>query len=357
MRRIAVLGDIILDQTTTVRTLGVSKENDAVVVAKEVDRSYNLGGAANVAANCKSLGGDPVLLGCANNIPLTHLVRDANITWVADRGAEGRTPIKNRIVTADGHYLLRLDKEDCPHGYGDEFWTAGRGGTYGMWINEALKMPDKPIFCLVDYDKGFLSTAACKYLMWQFNSIHESFKFPVIVDPGRNGNWGKYGSPRTIFRANMHQAMQHYVRNIRGGMTCPYDSVEQLDTLQSKDFYETAARRVAWNLVEGETAFKYVVLTLGPAGIVVADKEGNTFYHGGVRVERGDPCGAGDTVTAAMAVTLARMENPEDWGAITAAVSVASKASRIAVTKRGVYAVTKGDMGWLEARTEAPATT
>ena len=348
MRRIAIFGDIVLDKTTTVRTVGVSKENDAVVVAREQDHAYNLGGAANVAHNCRTLGGDPVLLGCTNSRHVCELVTQSRLPLVADRGAVGNTPVKNRVVTVDGHYLLRLDAEDARHGHPDEFWTAGRGGTYGMWLLEGLKLDPKPVFCLVDYDKGFFSRAACKHIMWQLNSIHESFKFPVIVDPGRNGSWDKFGSPRTIFRANLHQAMQHYVRNIRPGMRPPVDSVDRIGTVQPKEVYEQAARAVAWNLVEAETPFAFVVLTLGAGGVVVADPKGESYYHQGAPVERGDPCGAGDTVTAGMAVTLARTENPLDWGSISAAVAVGDKAARVAVTKRGVYAVTKGDMGWLE---------
>src|SRR5437762_4514769 len=61
-RRIAVLGDCMLDRYLWGRVDRISPEAPVPVV--EVEReSVSLGGAGNVAANLAALGAEPVLLG------------------------------------------------------------------------------------------------------------------------------------------------------------------------------------------------------------------------------------------------------------------------------------------------------
>src|SRR5437667_9499227 len=61
-RRILVLGDLMLDRYLWGRVDRISPEAPVPVV--EIEReSFTLGGAANVAANLKALGAEPVLLG------------------------------------------------------------------------------------------------------------------------------------------------------------------------------------------------------------------------------------------------------------------------------------------------------
>src|SRR5207249_8610991 len=61
-RPIAVLGDVMLDRYLWGRADRISPEAPAPGV--EIEReSFTLGGAANVAANLKALGAEPVLLG------------------------------------------------------------------------------------------------------------------------------------------------------------------------------------------------------------------------------------------------------------------------------------------------------
>jgi len=334
MRRIVVIGDVMLDQTTWVRVRGVSPENDAVVVAVEDQVTYNLGGAANVAHNCKTLGNDVVLLGFNTNPVVDTLIAQAGISNCIVRPKSGDTPVKNRFVTRDGHYLLRVDREKTPFSQENAFKY---GTCISDKIEELLHTRDvpQPVVCLVDYDKGALDHESIKTLMYWFNAVHESFDFPIIVDPGRYGSWSRYGSPRTVFRANLLQASKFVKQDLTGFK------------FKGREGYETALHIVRRTLAAEHIDFRYVVLTLGAGGIIAGGKfKEQVHFQEANPVDLPDPCGAGDTVTAAIAVTMAFAEKCGDWHALMAGVSVATKAARIAVVNRGVYAVTRGDMGW-----------
>lgn len=355
-RRIVVLGDVMLDQVTRVKVRGVSPENTAVVVARHDSVGYSLGGAANVARCVKALGEDPILYGFNSDRRVEHLTYAEKIVHHFVRPAHGHTPIKNRVVTRDGHYLLRLDDEAEFFGQPDEWWAAG-GDYVGGGIKTLLfEREVKPVLCLVDYDKGCLTRAAAKCIMYHVNSVHESWRFPVIVDPGRNEGWEKYGSDRTIFRANLHQAMQLFVRSMAApGAVPPYPADFDPAARHDEKTYLDIAQRVALTLKAAGIAYAYLVLTLGPGGLVLIRRDhGLTMYKPTAAVAVADACGAGDAVTAAMAVILAGEENPLDWHAVTAAVQTAERAASIAVRMPGVYAVTKEDMGWCTTTPTSP---
>lgn len=355
-RKIVVVGDVMLDKYTRVRTTGVSKENTAVVVAREEAVDYGLGGAANVARGVQALGGRVTLLGFNSDRRVTHLVDAAKLHYLFDHPPSGQTPVKNRIVTRDGHYMLRLDEESGFFGRPPDWWRAGGGHLGDAFKNlvfPANRNEPKPVVCLVDYDKGCLTTPAAGCFLFHVNQVTEHVTFPVIVDPGRHGFWDKFSSPRTVFRANLYQAVQHYARNSHNvGSLSPVPDDFDPGELHPQQVYEMAAHAVCNNLRRAATQFAFLVLTLGPGGLIVADREADKlFYKPAPQVAVADTCGAGDAVTAAMAVILAGEEFPLTWDAMTAAVQAAGNAAAIAVRKPGVYAVTREDMGWY-ARTE-----
>ncbi len=355
VRPIVIIGDVILDKTTTVKVRGISPEHDTVLVTQETGVSYNLGGAANVARNCKTLGADPLLLGFNTHPEVTRLLDKDDIpydlTWVGNAD----TPIKNRIVTEAGHYIVRIDHEDKAFGLGADFWTDGGG--IGRTVHVTLSNPGNdpehviPVFCLVDYNKGCLTRSAVKCLMWKFNQIHESFDFPIIVDPGRQGHWNHYGSRRTVFKVNLDQVMQHYRKSASwNGMHIPYPEEFDPNGLYDRQTYMDIADRVRLNLIADKTQFRTLLVTCGPGGIVAIDhdcREMVQHFHA-VPYKNPDVCGAGDSVMAAIAEMYSRNPEPKfhDWSLVTAACYNGIRAGFAAVRNRGVYAVTREDMGW-----------
>src|SRR5688572_649598 len=61
-KRVIVLGDIMLDQFIWGKVRRVSPEAPVPVV-EVANETHMLGGAGNVAANIRALGGDPILIG------------------------------------------------------------------------------------------------------------------------------------------------------------------------------------------------------------------------------------------------------------------------------------------------------
>ena len=78
-RRVAVLGDLMLDRYLWGRVERISPEAPVPVV--EIEReSASLGGAGNVAANLAALGALPVLIGVVGTDANSELLREALAT-------------------------------------------------------------------------------------------------------------------------------------------------------------------------------------------------------------------------------------------------------------------------------------
>jgi D-glycero-beta-D-manno-heptose-7-phosphate kinase len=117
--RIAVWGDLILDEHLYGTTRRISREAPVLILSYQ-DQDFSLGGAGNAVQNLKALGAWPVPIGVigrdeagrrimgilkAKGIP-THLV-------LRDRSY--RTPLKTRIMAGDDNtrkqQILRIDRE------------------------------------------------------------------------------------------------------------------------------------------------------------------------------------------------------------------------------------------------------
>ena len=64
--RVIVIGDIMLDQYNSGVVNRISPESPVPIV-KIQERNFQLGGAANVANNIVSLGGDAAIIGAVGN--------------------------------------------------------------------------------------------------------------------------------------------------------------------------------------------------------------------------------------------------------------------------------------------------
>src|SRR5882672_4519689 len=113
-RRIAVLGDVMIDRYLWGRVERISPEAPVPVV--EIEReSFTLGGAGNVAANLEALGAEPVLIGVAGADAEGQTLREAlrargvgPETLIEDRARP--TTVKTRIV-AHSQHVVRTDRE------------------------------------------------------------------------------------------------------------------------------------------------------------------------------------------------------------------------------------------------------
>ena len=125
--RVLVVGDIILDRYISGAVQRLSPEAP-IPVLRPASNRCTLGGAANVALNIATLGGQAVLVGvigadAAGRGDRSPGRRDAG--YRAGAGAKsrrGRRPRKTRFMTGS-HQLLRLDEEVTD--------ATGRGGAGG----------------------------------------------------------------------------------------------------------------------------------------------------------------------------------------------------------------------------------
>src|SRR3989344_6819715 len=150
-KRIAVIGDVMLDRFLEGIVTRRSPEANAPVVLWQKERNI-LGGAANVTANIKTLGGTPQLFSViGNDITgriIDELLKKSKISskLIIDKGRT--TTLKTRIF-AGNRYLLRLDKEV-------------KDPISKLTADKLLKELSKKIrsfdaIVLSDYDKGVFS--------------------------------------------------------------------------------------------------------------------------------------------------------------------------------------------------------
>lgn len=151
-KRILVVGDIMIDRYTYVRTDRQAPEAP-IPVWDEVRVENRLGGAANVAHNIASLASgsmDVYLAGIVGtDLSFSHMLRAASIqNW----SAGGTTMVKNRFVEeGSSRYLLRHDNfrkfpEDDIRFF-ETLWCTG------------LKS-DFDVVVFSDYDKGTITRRA-----------------------------------------------------------------------------------------------------------------------------------------------------------------------------------------------------
>src|SRR5436190_12129836 len=118
-KHILVLGDVMLDQFIWGKVRRISPEAPVPVV-EVASESYHLGGAGNVAANIRALGGIPIPVGIIGEDSaagrLTDILKTNGIDASGLLADSGRpTTVKTRIV-AHSQQIVRADRESkAPH--------------------------------------------------------------------------------------------------------------------------------------------------------------------------------------------------------------------------------------------------
>jgi len=347
VRKIIVLGDVILDRTVFCRIKGLSPENQNIFDVEEKHGDNALGGAGNVAANCFGLFGQkdgqsvlPLFLVAADDAgrEITCLLNCLHVEYGLDRYYGGVTAEKIRYVTSSGQ-LLRISREgsgDLSSGY----WSSSKS-SLSLRLNVEIQEPVRPVVCLVDYDKGYFRSPLVTEIMVKLIGA----QCPIIVDPGRHGHWERYNLA-TVIKANVKQAQAHYEshRDSRADLCPPLDSPEKFDPneYECDSFYRSVAHRLQRLLDDTKVNYEHMVLTLGAGGLA------HFTPNGEVQLMREPPCdiidvtGAGDTVMAALAVGMA--EYGHDAGNMAANCRFALKAANVAVRRRGTTVVHRKDV-------------
>lgn len=293
-----VVGDVMLDRYWFGEVSRISPEAPVAVILISAE-DERLGGAANVAWNCKALGARTRLLSVAGRDDpgnrLAALLKKKAIDARLHRDRGFSTTQKLRVI-ARKQQLLRIDFERPP----SREVLASKLADY----KRALARCD--VVILSDYGKGGLT-----HIAEMIRRARRAGK-RVLVDP-KGDDYSRYRGA-SILTPNLAELAE-----VVGRWKDEPDLVRR-------------ARSLCRQL-----ELEALLLTRGDAGMTLF-KGAKTVYVKAERREVADVTGAGDTVIAALGVTLAA------GAGLESAVRAANRAAGIVVGKLGTAVATRAEL-------------
>lgn len=283
-KNILVLGDVMIDTYIWGRVERISPEAPVPIV--EVERRENrLGGAANVALNIKSLGGNPILASVIGQddksiIFLNLLKENALPTIGIIQSSDNRkTTTKFRII-GNNVQMLRVDEESTHD------LSLQDTQTFLQIVQNILD--NYPIDGVVfqDYDKGVLTPE----IIHEVIHLSRLKNIPTLVDPKKK-HFFAYRDV-TLFKPNFKEFKEALNKSL----------VKNPELLKD----EIIGFRKKQNI-------QYFLLTLGEDGMLLCYEENNVDVIRHIFSEAkqvADVSGAGDTVIATCALGLASGLDP-----------------------------------------------
>lgn len=303
--RVAVVGDLMLDIYLSGAVSRISPEAPVPVVHVQEEHSA-LGGAANVVANVVHLGAHCDVLGVIGQDEGGREIRNA----LAGLGGgfarpllverpERPTTTKTRVM-ARKQQVVRFDRER------DDDLGEDAAHELCELVRDSARAAD--VIVLEDYNKGVLSPPVIRAAL----AAASARGIPVVVDPKFRHIFDYRGA--TVFKPNAFE-----LTSALGVPIQPDDDA----------WLEDARQRFGCD---------HLLVTLGEAGMALRSHDGSTFRIPTVAREVYDVSGAGDTVTACVAVSLAC------GASIHEAAVVANVAAGIEVGKQGVATVSPEEL-------------
>jgi len=295
--RVLVVGDVMLDRYWFGQVSRISPEAPVpIVLVNEQEEEMRLGGAGNVARNCKALGASVTLLSVVGKDEagrcVAALARKEGLDARLHTDKKLRTTQKLRVVGPRRHQLLRIDFETPP----STEVLASKLADFRAALGEC------DVVLLSDYGKGGLA-----HIQTMIKEGRKAKK-PVLVDP-KGDDYARYRGA-TLVTPNLSE-----LRDVVGSW---------------KDEKDLAARAQA---LREKLRLDALLLTRGEDGMTLF-RPGRAVRVHAEKHEVSDVTGAGDTVIATLAVMLAAGEGLES------AMRIANRAGGIKVTKFGTAVVT-----------------
>lgn len=299
-KRVLVLGDLTLDKFSVGKVTRISPEAPVPVVDLESE-SYYLGGAANAINNLISLSADVAVTTVVGDDPEgDYLVQEIKKRGIKPNGIfkdKGRiTTVVSRIRAGD-YQLLRLERsKDVEIGskLTDEIVN---------YVSEVAKFMD--IFVIFDYGRGVVT----RPLMGQIVKIAKKQDITTVVNPKKENFWSYEGVD--VIRANKREASH------ATGVTL---------------INETSIRNMGLKILASLLCRAALITWIEEGFYLFEQKEKVTFIP--PLIGRAvDVTGVGDTITCALALSLAAGATFEE------ASKVANYAGAIAANQRGLATV------------------
>lgn len=299
-RNIAVVGDVMLDRYFWGSVSRVSPEAPVPVVDIE-NETYHLGGAANVAANLKSLGIEPYLCGTIGDDrsgkSFIEIAQNLGINTDGLFQDELRpTTVKTRII-GNNQQIARLDREVRS--------AISTDGEISI-LNTLKSIKKLHGIIFEDYDKGAISPSLIRELC----HYAKSENIPVFVDP-KYSNFFYYREV-TLFKPNRKEAEKALNYEIRNKEDLQRAGKDLLDKLKAEN----------------------VLITLGSEGMMLFGKDGDAASVPTRARKVADVSGAGDTAIATLSAAYAA------GATISEAATLANFASGVVCEEPGIVSVT-----------------
>ncbi len=271
-KKVAVVGDLMVDRYYW-GTVGRISPEAPVPVVEVVEEQVRLGGAANVANNIQTLGGEPMLVGLiGNDHPgqvFIEILKERNLPSkgiVTD--ASRPTTIKTRVI-AHAQHVVRIDNEskaECPE-------------HIRHMIIDAVKYNIHELDAIIieDYNKGVVT----KDVIHELIAVARKYNKIITVDPKFN-NFLEYKHV-TVFKPNRRE-----VEEAIGGR------------LKSVADVERAGKHLL-EVLEAEN----ILLTRGEEGMSLFEANGAITHIPTQATNVQDVSGAGDTVVSTLTMALA----------------------------------------------------
>ncbi|MFZ1910709.1 MAG: D-glycero-beta-D-manno-heptose-7-phosphate kinase [Burkholderiales bacterium] len=298
--RVLVVGDVMLDRYWIGDVSRISPEAPVPVVLVSGEE-YRLGGAANVAWNCATLGARTRLLSVVGADPegrmLETLLKKEGIEPRLHRDRSIKTTQKLRVIARQQRQqLLRVDFEVPP----SREVLASKLADF----KAALEQCD--IVILSDYGKGGLTHVA------KMIAMARRARKPVLVDP-KGDDYSRYGGAMIV------TPNQSELRQVVGTWKDERDLERRAQALRTRLKLEA------------------LLLTRGERGMTLF-RDGKRMNFKTHAREVYDVSGAGDTVIAVLGVMLAA------GASLTDSVRTANRAAGIVVGKFGTAVATREEL-------------
>ena len=291
---ILVAGDFLLDVYTKGRAERLSPEAP-VPILRVCHRESLPGGAGNVALNLCALGAHVALLGRVGNDEQGKLLREIFQRYGIDTcglvtDSAWKTPVKNRLM-ADGQHLIRVDEESV---------SALSPTIKSKVLDVFMRLQsDVEVIALSDYAKGFFSSSLLEAMIAQAKRL----RIPCVVDP-KGSDFAKYAGA-TLVTPNRVEAY----------------AAAQLPL-------SAPLCEVGTQLLQ-KTGAEQLLITQSERGMTLFRKKTPPLAIEAKAREVNDVTGAGDTVLAMVAMTLAAKVN------LVEGLHLANVAAGLAVEQAG----------------------
>ena len=306
-RTVLCVGDLMLDEFVYGEVSRISPEAPAPVIA--VQRSEtNIGGAGNVARNIASLGARCIFVGLIGEDEEGAKLKAALSKEILIESiliCDPKRPTTKKVRFVSEHFSTHMLRADW------ELAVPAADDIEQKLIDSILPLVSRAdIVLLSDYAKGVLTPRVIRSVIDTARKLGRS----VIVDP-KSTNFAMYRGA-TLLTPNRKE----FAEATRSRADTPNSIAE--------------AARDAMQLADCEA----MLVTQSEQGMTLVPRNGEAVHVPAHPVKVRDVSGAGDTVAAALAATLAA---GADW---ETALRMANAAAAVAVGKKGTAIVSPAEL-------------